>query len=210
MQLAAVIIPPPDVVEDALVVARGLVAAAPEVVPRQQRPGLLGRLLGRPDEEPASIGLYEPEPSRVFVRLVKLGHVSEGDASSLTGALRVLAEEWVAPVLHVSSVSIEDGGPPPVRAHLGGDVEVLRSMVAHLDEAAAQIGLTHKRRGLRPEFSLGALDVPWRSAAGGSFAATREQRGRDWQPTHLTLVKADQTRRGTLYVEVARLPLAAD
>ena len=166
MQLAAVIIPPPDVVEDALVVARGLVAAAPEVAPRQQRPGLLGRLLGRPDEEePASIGLYEPEPSKVFVRLVKLGHVSDGDATSLTGALRGLAEEWVAPVLHVSSVSIEDGGPPPVRAHLGGDVEVLRSMVAHLDEAAAQHGLTHKRRGLRPEFSLGALDVPWRSAA---------------------------------------------
>ena len=112
MQLAAVIIPPPDVVEDALVVARGLVAAAPEVVPRQRRPGLLGRLLGRPDEEePASIGLFEPEPSKVFVRLVKLGHVSEGDAASLTGALRGLAEEWVAPVLHVSSVSIEDGGP---------------------------------------------------------------------------------------------------
>jgi 2'-5' RNA ligase len=209
MQLAAVIIPPPDVVEDALVVARGLVAAAPEMVPRQQRPGLLGRLLGRSDEEePASIGLFEPERSKVFVRLVKLGHVSDDDATSLTGALRGLAVEWDAPVLHVSSVSIEDGGPPPVRAHLGGDVDALRSMVGHLDEAAAQHGLTHKRRSLRHEFSLGALDVPWRSAAGGSFAATREHRGRDWQPTHITLVKADQTRRGTVYVEVARLPLA--
>jgi len=210
MQLAAVIVPPPDVVEDALVVARGLVAAAPEVVPRQGRPGLLGRLLGRPDEEePASIGLHEPEPSKVFVRLVKLGHVSEGDAASLIGTLRGLAEEWVAPVLHVSSVSIQDGGPPPVRAHLGGDVEALRSMVRQVDGAAAQHGITHKRRALRDEFSLGALDVPWALATGGSFAATREQRGRDWQPAHLTLVKADQTRRGTLYVEVARLPLAA-
>ena len=110
-------------------------------------------------------------------------------------------------MLHVSSVSIEDGGPPPVRAHLGGDVDVLRSMVGHLDEAAAQHGLTHKRRRLRSEFSVGALDVPWRLATGGSFAATREQRGRDWEPTHITLVEADQTRRGTLYVEVARLPL---
>ncbi len=147
------------------------------MVPRQRRPGLLDRLLGRSDEEePASIGLYEPERSKAFVRLVKLGHVSKGDAISLTGALRGLAE-------------------------------VLRSMVGHLDEAAAQHGLTHKRRSLRSEFSVGAIDVPWRLAASGSFAATREQRGRDWEPTHITLVEADQTRRGTLYVEVARLPL---
>ena len=212
MQLHAVLVPPPDVVEDALEAARGLVPSTPDVAD-EPRPGLVGRLLGR--RQPAApaapvVTTALAAPEAVFVRLAKFGNVTASDAAGLARALEAAAGTWRVPEVHVSRLAVADAPPLDVTAQLDGDVDALREIFRNVNEVARLERFFLDRRNFRSELALGAVEV----ADGAPLpedvvGAELAHPGRRWSPTHVTLLRTSFTDSGTTFSEVARVQLAA-
>ena len=209
MQLHAVIVPPPGVVQGALEAARDLFPSAP-VATEEPKQGLLDRLRGRRRAVPPAAPLatlLPAAPEEVFVRLAKFGNVTATDVTGLVAALEAVAGTWRAPVLHVSGVRVAEAHPYDLTAQLDGDVGALRDIYSNVIEAARLQGFFLDRRSLRNELALGSIDgggpVP-DSVAGAEVP----HHGASWSPSHITLLRTSFNDGGTTFVEVARIGLA--
>lgn len=213
MQLHAVIVPPPGVVQSALEAARDLVPPAPPA-PEEPKLGRLDRLLGRRQADPQVaapiVTLVPAEPEAVFLRLAKFGNVTGDDAAGLAKALEAEAGTWPAPVLHVTKVVVAEAHPFEVTAQLDGDVDALRDIYSHVIEAARLQRFYLDRRSFRSELTtVGSLEGEDGSPAPDSLAGTEVPHpGVRWSPTHITLLRTSFTEGGTTYAEVARIELA--
>ena len=207
MQLHAVIVAPPDVVADAAETARGLVEA--QVPSDESRPGLMARLRRRPAEPTPVVAFAPADPGAVFVRLAKFGNVTSTDASSLVTALSTVVATWPAPRLHVSGVSVGQGRPIDVMARLEGDVEALAAIYRQLNDAAKREGWFLDRRSFRSELKVGEVEVPDGAVVPDALpGATVEDRGEEWQATHISFLRSVHRADGPAYEEIRTLPLA--
>ena len=140
MQLLAVIVPPPEVVRDALEAAQALCATEPAATDDPGR-GLLDRIRGRRKGASVTapvVALRASSSDAVFVPLAKFGNVTGDDAEGLVRALAAVADTWPAPVLHMTGVSVTNVEPHTVAARLDGDVDALRDIYANVNEVARQ------------------------------------------------------------------------
>jgi 2'-5' RNA ligase len=207
MQLHAVIVAPPGVVADAAETARRLVEA--QVPGEESRPGLMARLRRRPAEPAPAVTFAPADPGAVFVRLAKFGNVTSTDASSLASALTAVAATWPAPHLHVSGVSVGQGRPIDVTARLDGDVEALAAIYRNLNDAAKREGFFLDRRSFRSEVTVGEVQVPDGAVVPDTLpGATVEDRGAEWQPTHISFLRSVHRADGPAYEEIRTLALA--
>lgn len=210
MQLYAVIIPPPGVVQGALEAAGGLCPAAP-AEPQESRLGLLERLLGRRQAAPPAapaVAVQPAAPEAVFVRLAKFGNVTADDAAGLAAALGDVAGTWPAPVLRVSRVRVGEAHPFEVTAQLDGDVDALRDIFRNVNEVARLQRFFLDRRSFRSELPLGSLDLEDGAAPPDGLAGTElPHQGAWWSPAHVTLLRTSFTA-GKAFAEVARVELA--
>jgi 2'-5' RNA ligase len=208
VQLHAVIIPPPGVVEDAAEAARELVAAQ---LPKadEGRPGLLARLRRRPADPAPTVSIALADPGALFVRLAKFGNVTSSDATNLADDLRGVAATWAAPRLHVSRVTVGQGRPIEVAALLEGDVDALTAIFRNLNDAAKRQGFFLDRRNFRSELRLGEVEVPDGAVVPDALeGAAADVHGPEWQPTHISFLRSVHRGDGPAYEEIHRLPLA--
>lgn len=211
MQLYAVVVPPPGVVQDALTAAGDLFPPPPPP-PDAPKPGLLDRLRGRRPAEPEAVPvarLSALAPDAVFVHLAKLGNVTADDAAGLAEALAAEAAAWRAPELHVSRVLVAEAAPYDVRAQLEGDVEALRDIYRNVNEVARVQRFFLDRRSFRSELTLGSAEVEGDAPVPESIAGSEVlHRGPRWSPSHVTLLRTSFSNQATAFVEVARIGLA--
>ena len=141
MQLLAVIVPPPEVVRDALEAAQALCSTEPAATEDPGR-GFLDRIRGRRKGASATapvVALHPLSPDAVFVPLAKFGNVTGDDAEGLVHALTTVAGTWPAPVLRMTGVSVAEADPHTAAARLDGDVDALRDIYArNVNEVARQ------------------------------------------------------------------------
>ncbi|MEO5664631.1 MAG: hypothetical protein ABIR39_15255 [Nocardioides sp.] len=159
MQLQAVIVPPPSVVQDALAAAHTITlkpGAAPE------KPGMVQRLLQRQSGRVAPTDhLAVVASDAMFIRLAHLGSVTSDDAIRLARALDEPAAAWPAPVVHVAELGIELSDTQMlITARLGGDTDGLRGIFRAFNEAAKAQRFFLDRRSFRPEFTVASIDLP--------------------------------------------------
>lgn len=211
MQLLAVIVPPPEVVRDALEAAHGLCSTATPAAPDEPRRGRLDRILGRrraPSGTAPVVALRPLSSDAVFVRLAKFGNVTGDDAGGLVRALASVAGTWPAPVLQTTGVSVTDSDPPTVTARLDGDVDALRGIYHNVNEVARQERFFLDRRSFRSELVLGSVEgedgAPVPATVVGAEAPVD---GPTWSPSHVTLVRASFGASGTTYSELAQVEL---
>ncbi len=211
MQLYAVVVPPPDVVQDALTAA-GELFPPPPPLPGKSKRGFLERLRDRRAAEPEAApvaGLSALAPDAVFVHLAKFGNVTADDATALTEALRAQAATWRAPVLHVSRVFGAADDPYDVRAQLDGDVDALRDIFRNVNEIARLQRFFLDRRSFRSELALGSVEVEGEAPVPESVAGSEvPHQGPRWSPSHVTLLRTSFSNQVTTFVEVARVDLA--
>lgn len=211
MQLHAVIVPPPGVIQAALEAAEGLSPPAP-VVTEVPKHGLLDRIIGRRKVEPPAppaVTLLTAAPEAVFVRLAKFGNVTATDAAGLAAALEEVAGDWRAPVLHVSTVRVAEADPYDVTAQLDGDVGALRDIYSNVIEVARLQRFYLDRRSFRSELVLGTVQVEDGSPLPDDLAgAEAPHQGVRWSPSHITLLRTSFTDAGTTFAEVGRVELA--
>lgn len=213
MQLHAVIVPPPGVVQSALEAARDLIPPAPPAAEEPKR-GLVDRLRGRRPVEPQAaapvVTLVPAAPEAVFVRLAKFGNVTGDDAAVLFKALEGEAGTWRAPVLRVTKVVVTDAHPFEVTAQLDGDVDALRDIYSHVIEAARLQRFYLDRRSFRSELTaIGSLEGEDGAPVPDSVAGAEVlHRGVRWSPSHITFLRTSFTDGGTTFAEVARIELA--
>lgn len=209
MQLQAVIVPPSDVVDDALEASRELLpSTAASGAPPQ---GLLGRLIGRRQTAAAAaagVTSVPIAPEAMFVRLAKIGNVEAADAAAFAKALGLAARSWQAPVLHVSKVSVAQAEPFDVTAELDGDLDALMSIFRNVNEVARLQRIFLDRRSYRSEFPLGSLRVE----DGATFPADLmgaevARQGPSWSPSHITLLRTSFSGGQTNFSEFARFEL---
>lgn len=213
MQLHAVIVPPPGVVQGALDAAGDLIPPPPAATEEPRR-GLLDRILARrPAEPPAApvVTLVPAAPEAVFVRLARFGNVTAADADGLAAALEAEAGTWPAPVLRVIAVRVADALPFEVTAQLDGDVDALRDIYRNVIEVARLQRFYLDRRSFRAELTLGSIEVevedgvPVPDVVAGAEVL---HQGPRWSPSHITLLRTSFTDTGTTFAEVARVELA--
>lgn len=209
MQLHAVIVPPPDVVDSALRAARDLVPPAPPVV-EVPRPGFVDRLRGRRPAEPEAppvITWVPAAPDAVFVRLAKFGNVTADDAEGLATALEAVAATWPAPVVHVTRLRVAEAHPFDVTAELEGDVDALRDIFRNVNEVARLQRFFLDRRSFRSELVLGSIELEDGAPVDSVAGAEVPHRGVRWSPSHVTLLRTSFTAEGTTFSEVAQIEL---
>jgi hypothetical protein len=212
MQLHAVIVPPEGVVQDALRAADELVPSA-SAGAEEPRRGVLDRLLGRRQAQPAApvVALSPAAPDAVFVRLAKFGNVTATDAAGLATALEAVAGTWRAPVLHVSRVEVAQAHPYDVTAELDGDVDALREIYRNVNEVARLQRFFLDRRSFRSELVVGSVEVEDGAPVPGLVAgAHAPHHGPRWSPSHITLLRTSFVAGGTTFAEVGRVELADD
>ena len=211
MQLLAVVVPPPEVVDDALEAAHALCSTTPVASDGPGR-GLLDRLRGRRRGVSSAtpvVALRPVTPDAVFVRMAKFGNVTGDDAAGLVQALGSVAGTWPAPLLRTTGVGVAESEPHTVTAVLGGDVDALRDIYDNVNEVARQQRFFLDRRSFRSELVLGSVEggagVPVPATVAGVEAP---HEGPTWSPTHVTLVRASFGASGTTYAELAQVALA--
>lgn len=211
MQLQAVLVPPSDVVRDALEGAHELFpstsGAAPELTS-----GLLGRLLGRRRSAPpgaSGVTTVPAAPEAVFVRLAKIGNIEASDAAVFSKGIEVAARTWRTPTLHVSKVAVATAHPFDVVAQLDGDLDALMDIFRNVNEIARLQRIFLDRRSFRTEFPLGSLQAE----DGATFpahlmGAETLHDGLRWSPSHITILRTSFTGGQTSFAEFARFDLA--
>lgn len=209
MQLQAVIVPPPGVVEDALAAAHTISLAAPP--PRDEpQPGLLQRLLRRPP------GPAAPQPTVTVVpfdapvlRVVRFGNVTVDDAEDLAAALGEAAASWSGPVVHVAGLFVERTDTELlVNARLGGETDGLRTLFGNVVEASRAPGFFLDRRSFMPELSVSSLGLSEGAAESDLLVDEAwSHQGPEWQATHLSIMRVSHTSGGSTLQEVASLAL---
>lgn len=159
MQLQAVIVPPPSVVQDALAAAR-TITLKPGASPQKQ--GMVQRLRQRQSGRVAPVDhLAVVASDAMFIRLAHLGSVTSEDALRLARALDEPAATWPAPVVHVAELDIElTDTQMLITARLGGDTDGLRDIFRAFNEAAKAQRFFLDRRSFRPEFTVASIDLP--------------------------------------------------
>ena len=212
MQLHAVIVPPSEVVRDALEAAGDLLPQVPAAPAEEPARGFLDRLRGRlkpePPAPPVAVTLSPAAPEAVFVLLAKFGNVTADDAAGLATALEAVAGTWRAPVLHVSRLAVTEAAPFDVTAGLDGDVDALRDIYRNVNEAARLQRFFLDRRSFRNEIALGSVVVEDGAPVPDSVAGAEiAHRGPRWTPAHITLLRSSFTA-GTTFAEVAQIELA--
>ena len=210
MQLHAVIVPPPTVVEDAFEAARALLPEAP-VAAEEPTPGRLGRFLGRRQPPPPPmpvVSMVPAEPAAVFIRLAKFGNVTVTDAEGLAAALQVVARNWQVPILRASTFAVAAAHPFDVTAQLDGDLDALGDIFANVNEVARVQRFFLDRRSFRAELFLGTIETPDGAPTPEVAGAELEHQGPQWSPTHITLLRTSFSDGGTTFAEYARVELA--
>ena len=210
MQLLAVIVPPPEVVRDALEAAQALCSTEPATKDEPGR-GLLDRIRGRrggASRNEPSVALRPLSSDAVFVRLAKFGNVTGDDAEGLARALTAVAGTWTAPALHATGVSVTESEPHTVTAHLGGDVDALRAIYGNVNEVARQQRFFLDRRSFRSELVVGSVEGEGGAPVPATvLGAEVPHAGPTWSPSHVTLVRASFGASGTTYSELAQVEL---
>lgn len=210
MQLQAVIVPPPDVLDDVFAAAQTLRFVAEEVV-EEPRSGLLQRIGRRasasaPPPPPLQV---EPEENR-FTRLTRFGNVSSDDAETLGIALGIAAWDWPSPVVHVSGLVIDTTPHVPViSAQLSGDIDGLRTIFSKVLEVAQSQRFFLDRRIFHPTFPVATVAVD-------EDPLLRERLefapdlflGRTWQVSHFSLLRLSFGADTRIFEELAIVPLA--
>ena len=211
MQLIAVMVPPPEVVRDAVEAAQALCSPEPTMEDEPGR-GLLDRIRGRrggASRTAPSVALHPLSSDAVFVRLAKFGNVAGDDVEGLARALTAVAGTWPAPVLRTTGVSVTESEPHTVTAQLGGDVDALRDIHGNVNEVARQQRFFLDRRSFRSELVVGSAEgqdgAPVPPTLLGAEAA---HAGPSWSPAHVTLVRASFGASGATYSELSQVDLA--
>jgi 2'-5' RNA ligase len=211
MQLLAVIVPPPEVVRDALEAAQTLCSTEPAATEDPGR-GFLDRIRGRRKGASATapvVALHPLSPDAVFVPLAKFGNVTGDDAEGLVHALTTVAGTWPAPVLRMTGVSVAEADPHTAAARLDGDVDALRDIYANVNEVARQQRFFLDRRSFRSELVLGSIQGEDGALVPATVAgAETPLAGPAWTASHVTLVRASFAASGTTYSELAQVELA--
>jgi 2'-5' RNA ligase len=207
MQLHAVLVPPPDVVDDALEAARAMLAPPDDAA--TSRRGILDRFRGRRQADASAVDLALARPEAVFVRLAKFGNVAATDAAVLARAIEALSHAWPAPLVHVTAMSVAHEPPLDVSAELGGELDALRDIFRNVNEVAQSQRFFLDRRSFRPELVLGSVVVPDDGQVPDAVAgADWPHAGPRWSPSHVTLLRTSFVEGGTSFAEVARIALA--
>ena len=211
MQLLAVIVPPPEVVRDALEAAQALCSTEPATEDEGGR-GLLDRIRGRrggASRTAPSVALHPLSSDAVFVRLAKFGNVTGDDVEGLARALTAVAGTWPAPVLRTTGVSVTESEPHTVTAQLGGDVDALRDIYGNVNEVARQQRFFLDRRSFRSELVVGSVEGQDGAPVPPTLlGAEAPHAGPSWSPAHVTLVRASFGASGATYSELAQVELA--
>ncbi len=209
MQLQAVIVPPPDVLDDVLAAARRIRLTPEEPTEEEPRGGLLKRFSrrGATEAAPPEVTFSVVSSEERFVRLTRFGNVSNDDTETLGVALGLAACDWPAPVVHVSGLVIDTTAPAPViTAQLGGDTDALRLIFRSILEVAQSQRFYLDRRIFHTEFPVATLDII-------DDTSVRERleletfRGADWPVSHLSLLRLSFDSPARHFEEIAVVPL---
>ena len=212
MQLNAVIVPPPEVLEDVLAAAKKI-RLAPEQSGEARRTGMLQRFSRRgttqaaPPEVPISLVSSDEQ----FVRLTRFGNVTGADTETLGIALGIAALDWPAPVVHVSGLTLNTTGhTPAITAQLDGDTDALRLIFRGILEVAASQRFYLDRRIFLTEFPVATVDIADDTSIRERLELETETlRGADWQVTHLSLLRLSFGAPKRLFEDVAVVPLGS-
>ncbi len=207
MQLYAALVPPPDVVQDALDAAREMLTPVAEDTSRR---GILDRFRGRRQVDAPTVTLAPARPEAVFVRLAAFGNVAAEDAAVLGRAIEAQARAWPAPLVHVSALRVADASPFDVTGQLDGDVDACRDIFLQVNEVARTQRLFLDRRIFRTELVLGSVGVQDDDAVPDAIAGSEApHEGPLWSPSHVTLLRTSYVNGGSTFAEVMQVPLAA-
>lgn len=198
------ILVPSEVRADALAVVTSLLHALQPAAPE---PGRLARFRQTSADPAPPASVRQLDESAVFVLLAKFGNLTGADATGLAGALSGESRTWPSPVLHVEGVGVDPAAPYKVEAALGGEVDGVAGIFRGVHQSAAKVGFFLDRRGFEPQFQLGTLDLSPGTSSAWLTDAVAHHRGPDWQPDHVSLLKANAPGAEAAYEELARLRL---
>lgn len=213
MQLHAVIVPPLDVVHDALEAAREMLTPAP-AAEDTARGGIVDWLRGRRRVDASAapaVTMVPAPPEAVFVRLAKFGNVTADDATRLARAIEAQAHTWPVPLLQVSALRVAEEPPFDVTAQLDGEADALRDIFRNVNEIAHSQRFFLDRRSFRIELVLGSFGVPDGAPAPDAVAGAEAPHvGPRWSPSDVTLLRTSFVDGKATFAEFARIPLAAE
>lgn len=207
MQLQAVIVPPPGVMDGPQVILDDIFR--PDVVPAPARS--LVRRLRKP--EPVSVPSVEWQPhlpNAVVVRVCKFGNVTLDDAQSLITSLERAAATWTTPVVRVADIHVGETEPFSVAAGLAGDLDALDAVFGHVLGVAERQGFFLDRRSFRCQVALGTLTVPPGATIPESLpGVVIPVNGPAWTLSHLQLQRVARVGTDTVVDELAAIPLGS-
>lgn len=212
MQLHAVIVPPPDVLESTFAAAQGVRLAPETPIVQEEAPARLLQRLRRRETAPArapEVPFTLTPSTEQHVRVTRFGNVTGADTETLGIALGMAAWDWPAPVVHVSGLSIDTTAHTPViTAQLDGDIDGLRQIFRGVLAVAQSQRFFLDRRIFHPEFTVATVDIASDETAKERLELETETvRGADWQVTHLSLLRLSFTSPGRVFEDVAVVPL---
>lgn len=215
MQLQAILLPPPEVIDGALTAAKG-VSIAP---PKSDEPaaGGLGRLFKKAPRSAPLPSLEMVPLSTPSVKVVRFGNVTNDDAESLADALARAASAWRAPMLHVTGIRVEQTPTQfLLTAELGGDTDLAWSIFRGVNDVARTQRFFLDRRSFQPAFSFASLTIDGEpnpavleSVPEFALGDAETYTGPAWHATYLDLVSVPFSPGAPLDA-VAEIPLSTD
>lgn len=211
MQLLAVIIPPPPVLQDAFAAASTIclkpeeLAAAPA-----EKGGVLQRLRKKaPEPEVVEVSLTVVPAITSFVRLARFGNVTLADSLALAETLASAAASWPSPVVHVAELDIDlTDTQLLIKAQLAGDTDSLRKIFGSFHVTAKRERFFLDRRSFRPEFDVASLELPDDQSVLERLDWDADSHvGPEWQATHISMMKVYLGPDGQTFEEIAQVPL---
>ena len=194
MQLQAILLPPPEVIDGVLTAAKS-VAIAPPVVEGPSGKGV-GRLFKKSSRPPSLPSLDIVPVATPSVKVVRFGNVTLDDAERLAEALARAAAEWRALRLYVVGVRVEQTSTQfLLTAELGGDTDLAWSLFRNVNEVARTQRFFLDRRSFQPAFAFASLTIggepnPTQLETVPEFALgdAETYTGPEWHATYLDLV----------------------
>lgn len=212
MQLQAILLPPPEVIDGALKAAESVTIASPQQ--EAVETGGLGRLFKKAPRvvpRPALEMVPLPTPS---VKVVRFGNVTSDDADNLGAALTYAATGWPAPNLHVVGIHVEQTPTQfLLTAELGGDTDLAWTIYRNVIEVGRTQRFFLDRRSFQPAFSFASLTIDGEpnpalveSIPEFELGDAATYTGPSWQVTYLDLVNLPHSPDAPLEA-VAEVPL---
>lgn len=212
MQLQAILLPPPEVIDGVLTAAKSVAIDRPA---DEEAAGKgVARLFKKGSRLPPLPPLEIVPIATPSVKVVRFGNVTNDDAERLGEALSKAAGEWRALNLHVVGIRVEQTSTQfLLTAELGGDTDLAWSLFRSVNDVARTQRFFLDRRSFQPAFAFASMTIggepnPTQLATVPEFALgdAESYTGPPWHATYLDLVSVPFAPNAPLEA-VSEIPL---